>query len=147
MDQDQSPKKDYKGKTRLELVPFDAVIDTAGAVEFGARKYAPRNWEIGMPWSVPFAAALRHLFKWWMGEDFDQESGLSHLAHASCNIMFLQTYRLRGARPGDDDRPFVGKAAAPTLVISGGCRHIWIDNPSSRKPWCATCGAFKQENL
>lgn len=29
-------------------------------------------------------------------------------------------------------------------VVSGGCQHIWANNPSSSKPWCATCGAFKE---
>lgn len=140
VDTPNGPMKDYKGKVHLELLAFDAVEDTAKAVEFGSVKYRPRNWEIGMPWSVPFAAALRHLFKWWAGEEFDKESGLSHLAHAACNIMFLQTYRLRGL-PGDD-RPNTSPAA--TAKITGGCKHIWTKNPVVPRMWCATCGAFKE---
>jgi hypothetical protein len=74
-------------------------------LEFGAAKYGPRNWEKGMAWHRPYSAAMRHLWAWWMGEDRDQETGLSHLAHALCCIMFLMAYVKRGG--GTDDRPCV----------------------------------------
>lgn len=37
-------------------------------------------------------------------------------------------------------------AAAKTVkTITGGCKHIWVDNPAQKgKQWCATCGAFQQ---
>lgn len=37
----------------------------------------------------PLAAALRHVFAFIGGEDKDPETSLSHLAHASCCLMFL----------------------------------------------------------
>ncbi len=40
-------------------------------------------------WSRPLAACLRHVFSYIGGEDKDPETGLSHLAHASCCLMFL----------------------------------------------------------
>jgi len=36
-----------------------------------------------------FDACIRHLTAWWQGEKNDSESGLSHLAHAACCILFL----------------------------------------------------------
>ena len=59
-------------------------------MEFGAAKYGQDNWQ-----RVPearqryFDAAMRHLLAWWDGERLDAESGLPHLAHAGCCILFL----------------------------------------------------------
>jgi hypothetical protein len=36
-----------------------------------------------------FDAAQRHLLAWWAGEKEDPETTLSHLAHASCCVLFL----------------------------------------------------------
>ena len=44
---------------------------------------------------------LRHIFAWASGERVDAESGLSHLAHAGANVLFLLTYELKGI--GNDD--------------------------------------------
>ena len=47
------------------------------------------NWrQGGMRWGQVFASLQRHLWAWWRGEDKDPESGLSHLAHATANVMF-----------------------------------------------------------
>lgn len=62
-----------------------------------------RNWEKGTNWSRFYSAALRHDTAWQSGAKTDNETGLSHLAHAACNRMFLLTYQLRGV--GVDDRP------------------------------------------
>jgi hypothetical protein len=58
----------------------------------GAEKYADRNWENGLHWSRIFAAIMRHLWKWWSGEDDDRESGLPHLAHAAWGCFALLEY-------------------------------------------------------
>ena len=34
-------------------------------------------------------ACHRHLQAWWSGERLDKESGLPHLAHAVCCLLFL----------------------------------------------------------
>jgi hypothetical protein len=43
------------------------------------------------------------MWAYWKGEDNDPETGLSHLAHAMCCVMFLLSYHLR--KVGTDDRP------------------------------------------
>lgn len=91
------------GKTRFDLLPPEGVTAVASILSDGAKKYGDRNWELGMDWSRPFAACLRHLFAWWGGEARDPDSGRSHLWHAACNIFFLIAYEARGK--GKDDRP------------------------------------------
>jgi hypothetical protein len=95
--------KDDDGKLRLDLIPPELLADTAAVLTFGAAKYGERNWEKGMRWGRVFAAAMRHLLAWWAGQDKDPETGLSHLAHVLCCVMFLATYERRGI--GHDDRP------------------------------------------
>lgn len=91
------------GKNPLDLIATDWVEGTGRILQFGAQKYAAYNWSKGMKWSRVFSATLRHLYKWWRGEDIDPETGESHLYHASCNLMFLSEYELHGL--GEDDRP------------------------------------------
>lgn len=96
-------RKDDHGKNPLELLPTDALEEIGKILQHGAMKYDPRNWEKGMSWGRIYGAALRHLFAWWRGEALDKDSGLSHISHAACCLLFLLTYSLR--RVGTDDRP------------------------------------------
>lgn len=88
-------------KVRLDLLPADALGEVGKVLTFGAAKYGERNWEAGMAWQRLYGAALRHLFAWQRGEDRDAETGLPHLAHAACCVLFLLAYSARGL-PGDD---------------------------------------------
>lgn len=76
-------------KLPLHLLSTEAMNQTAAVLAFGAQKYAAHNWRKGFAWSRPLAAAMRHITAFNAGEDKDPESGLSHLAHAACCIMFL----------------------------------------------------------
>jgi hypothetical protein len=91
------------GKISFALVPWVGVKAVAQILNYGAKKYAPRNWEMGMDWSRPYDGALRHLSSWWEGEDKDPDTGMSHLWHAACNLFFLIAYEDR--KVGKDDRP------------------------------------------
>lgn len=91
------------GKAPWHLLPWDAVRAIVWVLMFGAKKYSDRNWELGMDWSRPFAALMRHMTAWWEGEAKDPETGYSHLWHAGCCILFLIAFELRGI--GHDDRP------------------------------------------
>jgi hypothetical protein len=53
-------------------------------------------------WSRYLAACLRHVFKFLGGEDCDPETGLSHMAHAACCVLFVLQYQLESS--GNDDR-------------------------------------------
>jgi len=96
-------RKDDSGKLPYHLIAPELLEGTAAVLAFGAEKYAPRNWELGMDWSRPFSALMRHVWAWWRGEKADPETGFSHLHHASCCLMFLIAFEARNA--GKDDRP------------------------------------------
>ncbi len=80
----------------------EALNQTAAVLKFGADKYHAHNWRDGFVWSRPLAAAMRHIMAFNDGEDKDPESGLSHLAHAACCIMFLLEFEK--THPELDDR-------------------------------------------
>lgn len=82
-------------KTNWSLMPFEAVEEINKVLEFGAKKYAAWNFTKsgGMNHSRILNSCLRHIFSYMRGEDKDPESGLSHLAHAGCNILFLLYYK------------------------------------------------------
>ena len=89
-------------KVQVELLPPASLEEIAKVLTFGAKKYASWNWSKGIAYSRLLGAALRHLFAWARGEDKDPESGLSHLAHAGCCIVFL--IWMEKFRPDLDDR-------------------------------------------
>lgn len=93
--------KNDDGKPRCDLLPGDVLLSVSGVLTHGAETHAPRNWELGMDWGRPLAAALRHIFKWMMGAERDEE-GLSHLDCAICELLFLRAYEIR--KIGKDDR-------------------------------------------
>lgn len=96
-------RKDDQGKAPYHLLAPELLEGAAQVLAFGAEKYAPRNWEKGMDWHRPFSALMRHMWAWWRGEDKDPETGLSHLSHAACCVMFLTAYEQR--KIGNDNRP------------------------------------------
>jgi len=89
-------------KNRLELIPPELLFEVGKILTMGSKKYNARNWEQGSDWSRYYAAAQRHLWSWFAGEDLDPESGENHLSHALCCITFLLTYSKRNV--GNDDR-------------------------------------------
>lgn len=94
-------------KIPLELVPVISLIEAAKVLDFGQKKYGRDNWRKGIAYSKIFGALLRHLYKWYSGEEIDKETGLSHLSHALVNVMFLIEYRSLPKK--FDDRPKIGK--------------------------------------
>jgi hypothetical protein len=100
------------GKPDWSLMPTHLLEEVVRVWMYGAKKYAAWNWAKGMPWSVPYACIIRHLYAWWWkGERNDPESGCSHLAHVICNLMMLMHYELH--YPEGDDRPALWRSNAP----------------------------------
>ena len=83
-------RKDDKDKNRLDLIE-PAFIEGVGEVlTHGAQKYSANSWQnVEDAENRYYAALLRHILAWRAGEAVDKESGLSHLKHAACNLMFL----------------------------------------------------------
>ena len=67
-----------------------AFEDMAKVLDYGAKKYSRDNWKKGYINKFSAADSLyRHLRQLIIGEKYDEESGLSHIGHIMCNIMFL----------------------------------------------------------
>ena len=83
-------------KPRWSLLPAGTIAEVIDVLEYGAKKYAPDNWQ-----KVPFSheryydALMRHVQAWWAGEKYDPETGRLHLAHAACCILFLMWFEKR----------------------------------------------------
>ena len=86
------------GKLRFDLYPVDAYKGCTQVLTFGAAKYTPNGWK-----TVPdaknryYAALIRHLNaqkeyidNGGKGLALDEESGLPHLDHAQCCLIFLR---------------------------------------------------------
>lgn len=90
------------GKTRYGLIPDYALNELAKVLTFGAEKYSDDNWRKGLPFSNCLDSLERHIKKFRIGQDIDEESGLHHLAHAMANCAFLMEYTI--IHPEKDDR-------------------------------------------
>ena len=82
-------KKTDKNKPRWDLVPFDALEGMVNVLTFGANKYEPDNWKKVEMWRYR-GALMRHWVAWLSGEDLDPETGLHHLDHMMCNLIFIR---------------------------------------------------------
>jgi len=98
---DEGTKLDF-GKPPLELLDRVALVETALVLRHGEQKYGAFNWRKGLSQRRALGAALRHIYAHLDREDIDQDSGLLHLAHAMCELMFA--IRMHQTRPDLDDR-------------------------------------------
>jgi hypothetical protein len=105
---DQAMKKDA-GKDRWDLLPLDCIEGMVKVLTFGANKYADNGWKKLMaddPGAVArvTASLRRHqlaiekhgltaldLNK--KGKIDKDHSGLPHISHVMCNVMFLEYKR------------------------------------------------------
>lgn len=94
--------KHDQDKPDMSLLSTIALLKVAQVMTFGKRKYSAHNWRGGFHWSRPLAAAARHLYAYIGGETKDPESGISHLAHAICCLMFILEFE--ETHPELDDR-------------------------------------------
>ncbi len=77
-------------KEFMGCIPPHAELLVAKALTFGAKKYDRENWrKVDRLYERYMDAALRHINAHRRGEDNDDESGLDHLAHAICCLMFI----------------------------------------------------------
>lgn len=88
----QATGRHYYLRDALEVIPNSVLADVSRVLTYGAGKYAQWNWTKGQPWSVPFNSGLRHIAAWLDGEENDEESGLPHLAHFACNVLFVSRF-------------------------------------------------------
>ncbi len=84
-------KKYDNDKLRWSLLPLEALQDVVKVLEFGAKKDAPDNWKyVDQAEERYWNAAMRHIIAYKLESPVDSETGLSHLAHAVCCLLYIQ---------------------------------------------------------
>jgi hypothetical protein len=81
---------------KLDLSLLDdfsrALVEVAHVMQFGASKYERSSW-LNMKSSEMRPSLLRHDMKYQLGEEYDEESDLPHLAHKAARcLMELELY-------------------------------------------------------
>jgi hypothetical protein len=85
------------GKGRHELITPFGINRLAKWYELGAKKYADRNWEKGMPFSRYTGSMFRHLLAWMIGKT-DED----HLAAIAWNAFAIMHHQELGQLELDD---------------------------------------------
>ena len=100
----------YKGikydgeKPKMNLLPPKAIVEVAKVLTFGAEKYGAENWkELEDLQNRYTAGALRHIFAHMDGEKLDPETGLSHMAHALCCLLFKLEIELEDGESKEEE--------------------------------------------
>jgi hypothetical protein len=75
-------------KLRWDLLPLEPIKELVRIITFGAKKYAPNNWQNVDPEKY-YAAMMRHIAAWRGGQRCDHQSKRPHLGHIICNAVFL----------------------------------------------------------
>ena len=110
----------YDGdKAKLYLLPPKSILEVGKVLTYGAEKYDAENWR-----KVPdlqnryTSAALRHIFAHIDGESDDEETGLSHLAHAMCCLLFKLEDELIGKSEEEGTRETYTREYPPRYRIT-----------------------------
>jgi hypothetical protein len=106
-----------QGKLQWSLMDMKSFEPMIRVLEFGAKKYARDNWKKGMFLSAIYDSLTRHMISFMAGEDNDPESGLPHIGHIQCNIMFM-SYVLQH-HPQLDDRPDRAPTPSNSVPVNG----------------------------
>ena len=103
----KNPKHDIgQRKPSFHHIPPSALVHMGAACKTGGDKYGIMNYrEAGVTASVYYNAMIRHLLRYWDGQDVD-ESGCLHLAHAMSCCAILIDCAEKGVLI--DDRPVHG---------------------------------------
>lgn len=85
------------GKGRFDLLPAYPLLRLAKLYEAGAKKYAERNWEKGIPTGRFMDSAFRHLMNYQDGDR--EEDHLAAVLWNVCGLMWTQEQVRRGKLP------------------------------------------------
>lgn len=96
MFEDEHFFKADEGKPMMSLIEPAFLKGTARVLTLGAKKYSIGNWQNCDDRQRYEDALLRHIYDYLQGDKCDDESGVSHLYHACCNLMFLDYFDRKG---------------------------------------------------
>ena len=88
MSKKEATKHD-EGKPTPQYLPPKAILNVSKVFSFGEKKYGSYNYRKGFDNSRLAGAVLRHIFQYLAGEFEDEETGESHIAHATCGLLML----------------------------------------------------------
>lgn len=124
--------KKEEGKAEPTLVYWSMIEGLSRVREYGIKKYGKsEDWRTTS--SIKhFDAMLRHIFAFMSGEEYDHDSGMSHLWHAAANIMFeIERRHAHGYCSGPDVEVTCPRCHAidryPTHGVypcTGGCGYF-----------------------
>lgn len=100
--------KDAIGSDKLPLHLWPNTASALGSLAMldGALKYGRSNFRaIGVRASIYYDASIRHITKWFEGEDIDRDSGLPHLAHALACLAIIVDAQAAGKFTDDRMHP------------------------------------------
>jgi hypothetical protein len=100
--------KDAIGSSKppLSCVSMPVMFEVGAAMLEGSCKYGRHNYRVaGVRSSVYFDAAMRHLARWWEGEDIDPDSGMSHITKCIAGLAVLRDAQINGMVAFDDRPP------------------------------------------
>ena len=101
-------RKDDSQKLRWTLLPVKEIEAVIKVLEFGAIKYKAWNWQkVDGGRERYLNAAYRHMAAISKGEFEDQETKISHYAHAICSLLFSFWHASKTRKDrANDDGPF-----------------------------------------
>lgn len=98
--------KDAVGSSKppLSTIPCTVLFEVGAAMLEGACKYRRHNYRIaGVRASIYYDAVMRHMMRYWEGEDIDPDSGIPHIVKAIAGLIVLRDAQMQGMLT--DDRP------------------------------------------
>ncbi len=126
-----------KKKIRYDLVPWREFEEVVKVIGYGADKYTDFGWKtVTNAYNEYLAAAERHqVAVKARNEVFDEESGLYHLAHAICDLMYafwhqIEILELKERVTARDSSPGSLTEAVEKLI---GARRSTPDDPQAQE--------------
>lgn len=102
-----------EGRGRMDLLPWNAIIELSKHCERGAKHYGENNVRKGIPFHSLADSGARHLAKWIAGITDEP----THLVAACWNLMWLLEQTI--TKPGLNDMPWAQKKWLDLMDLFG----------------------------
>ena len=83
-----------EGKPQSHHIPPRFILELADLLTKSADKYGRWNFAKGQSYTMAYDSLMRHITEFMDGEDYDIESGKSHLLHIAANAMIMWTTQM-----------------------------------------------------
>ena len=114
-------------KIPSHLVPFELIAAAAVAFNYGAEKYAARNFEKGFPLSSLLNSVDRHTRDMMAGEVMDADSGLPHYCMLAASVGMLCHNIMQGVVVYDIPARHPGNTPHDTAAIAKMAQAIYAE--------------------